>query len=66
MKTPLKDIRNSPDSDIAGSYYAMIRAGQNAIDIAIKTNTSIVNIIDGKIVRTTAAELIEKYSKDTE
>jgi hypothetical protein len=28
MTNPSKDIRNSPDPDIAGSYYAMQRAGQ--------------------------------------
>jgi len=66
MKTPLKDIRNSPDPHIAGSYDAMIRAGQHAIDIAIQTNTAIVNIIDGKIVRTTAAELKKRYKITTD
>lgn len=56
----IKDIRNSPDSDIAGSYYAMQRAGQAAIDLAIQTNTAIVTMVDGKIVRIPAAELIKK------
>jgi hypothetical protein len=54
------DIRNSPDPDIAGSYYAMQRAGQAAIDLAIQTNTAIVTMVDGKIVRIPAAELIKK------
>jgi len=30
------------DPDISGSYYAMQRAGQAAIDLAIQTNTAIV------------------------
>ncbi|MDO9012281.1 MAG: hypothetical protein Q7U78_10825 [Gallionella sp.] len=60
MTTPNKDIRNSPDPDIAGSYYAMQRAGQAAIDLAIQTNTAIVTMIDGKIVRIPAAELMKK------
>jgi hypothetical protein len=58
--TPCKDIRNSPDPDIAGSYYAMQRAGQAAIDLAIQTNTAIVTMVDGKIVRIPAAELIKR------
>lgn len=60
MITPSKDIRNSPDPDIAGSYYAMQRAGQAAIDLAIQTNTAIVTMVDGKIVRIPAAELIKR------
>ena len=59
------DIRNSPDPDIAGSYYAMQRAGQAAIDLAIQTNTAIVTIIDGKIVRIPAAELIKQRQLTT-
>lgn len=51
---------NSPDSDIAGSYNAMQRAGQAAIDLAIQTNTAIVTSINGKVVRIPAAELIKQ------
>ena len=36
MTAPNKDIRNSLDPDIAGSYNAMQRAGQAAIDLAIQ------------------------------
>jgi hypothetical protein len=60
MTIPNNDIRNSPDPDIAGSYYAMQRAGQAAIDLAIQTNTAIVTMVDGKIVRIPASELIKK------
>ena len=60
MTTRNKDIRNSLDPDIAGSYYAMQRAGQAAIDLAIQTNTAIITTVDGKIVRITAAELIKQ------
>ena len=56
----IKDIRNSPDPDIEGSYYAMQRAGQAAIDLAIQTNTEIITTVDGEIVRIPAAELIKK------
>ena len=58
--TPSKDIRNSSDPDIAGSYYAMQRAGQAAIDLAIQTNTAIVTTVNGKIVRIPASELIKQ------
>ena len=44
----IKDIRLSDDSDLAGSYAAMQRAGQSAIDLAIQTNTAIVIMLDGK------------------
>ena len=55
-----KDIRNSEDPDIAGSYYALQRAGQAVIDLAIQTNTAIVTTINGKIVLIPAAELIKQ------
>ena len=58
--TPSKDIRNSSDPDIAGSYYAMQRAGQAATDLAIQTNTAIVTTVNGKIVRIPAAEFIKQ------
>ena len=60
MTIPINDIRNSTDPDISGSYYAMQRAGQAAIDLAIQTNTAIVTTVDGKIVSITAAELIKQ------
>jgi len=60
MIVPTQDIRNSPDPDISGSYYAIQRARQAAIDLAIQTNTAIVTTIDGKIVRIPAAELIRR------
>jgi hypothetical protein len=60
MTIPINDIRNSTDPDISGSYYAMQRAGQAAIDLAIQTNTAIVTTVDGKIVRITATELIKQ------
>jgi hypothetical protein len=60
MIIPTPDIRNSTDPDILGSYYAIQRARQAAIDLAIQTNTAIVTTVDGKIVRIPAAELIKK------
>ena len=54
--TTVEKILISPDPDIVGSYYAMQRAGQAAIDLAIQTNTAIVTMVDGKIVRIPASE----------
>ena len=59
MTIPINDIRNSSDPDIAGSYYAMQRAGQAAIDLAIQTNTAIVTTVNVNIVRITVTELIK-------
>lgn len=58
--TTVEQILNSPDPDIVGSYYAAQRAGQAAIDLAIQTNTAIVTMVDGKITRIPAAELIKQ------
>ena len=59
-----KDIRTSPDPDLAGSYAAMERAARSAQDLAIKTNTSIVVAIDGKTVELTAADLIKMRDQE--
>jgi hypothetical protein len=53
------DIRKSPDPDLAGSYAAMQRAARSAQDLAIKTNTSILVVVDGKNVHVPAADLIK-------
>lgn len=58
--TTVEQILSSPDPDIVGSYYAMQCAGQVAIDLAIQTNTAIVTMVDGKIARISAAELIKQ------
>ena len=59
-----RDIRNSSDPDLAGSYAAMLRAARSAEDLAIKTNTSILVSIDGKDVELTAADLIKMREKE--
>ena len=53
------DSRKSPDPDLAGSYAAMHRAARAIQDLAIKTNTSILVVVDGKNVHIPAAELIK-------
>jgi hypothetical protein len=55
-----RDIRLSTDSDLAGSYAAMQRVGKSVVDLAIQTNTAIVTMIDGKVVRIPAEELIKR------
>jgi hypothetical protein len=42
-----KDIRNSSDPGLAGSFAAMERAVIAAQDLAIKIHTSIVVVVDG-------------------
>lgn len=59
-----KDIRTSTDPDLAGSYAAMERAARSAQDLAIKTNTGIVVVVDGKNVELTAADLIKLRDKE--
>ena len=54
-----KDIRNSSDPDLAGSFADIQRAARSAQDLAISTNTSILVSIDGKDVELTAADLIK-------
>ncbi len=60
MITPTSDILNSTDPDITGSYHAIQRARQAAVDLAIQTNTAIVTSINGKVVRIPATELIKQ------
>ena len=59
-----KDIHNSSDSDLAGSFAAIQRA-RSAQGLAITTNTSIIVSLDGKDVELTAADLnkLRKYEE---
>ena len=59
-----KDIRTSSDTDLAGSYDAMLRAVRSAEDLAIRTNTYILVSVDGKDVRLSAADLIKMRKKE--
>jgi len=60
-----KDIRKSSDPDLAGSFAAIQRAARSAQDLAIKSNTSILVMVDGKDVELTAADLIKMREKET-
>jgi hypothetical protein len=61
-----KDIRDSMDPDLAGSFAAMLRAARSAEDLAIKTNTSILVSLDGKDVELTAADLIKLRDQEAQ
>ena len=59
-----RDMRTSSDPDLAGSYAAILRAAKSAEDLAIKTNTSILDSVDGKDVELTAADLIKMRDQE--
>ncbi len=59
-----KDITTSTESDLAGSYAALLRAARGAEDLAIKTNTSIIVSKNGKDVRLTADDLIKMREQE--
>jgi hypothetical protein len=61
-----KDIRTSSDPDLAGSFAAMERAAKSAQDLAIKTNTGIVVVVDGKTVELSAAELLKIREEESQ
>jgi transcription elongation factor len=60
-----KDIRTSTDSDLAGSYAAIMRAAKSAEDVAIKTNTGIIVSIDGKDVCLTTEDIKKLHEKES-
>ncbi len=45
---------------MAGTYAAMQRAGRAVEDLAIRTNTEIITMIEGKVVRLTAEEILKR------
>lgn len=51
------NIARAKNPDLRASLAAMQRAAQMARDVAMQTNTAIILMQDGKIVRITAAEL---------
>ena len=54
-----KDLSEAKDPVLRGSMAAMKRAAALARKTAIKTDTGIVVVRDGKVVRISAAELRE-------
>jgi hypothetical protein len=59
-----KDFSLVPDPEMQGSFAAMKRAAAQARAIAIQTNTAIVIMVDGKMVRKTAAELTVELGEE--
>lgn len=52
-----EDLPKARHADMRGSFAAMRRAAELARQTAIQTDTAIVLVRDGKLVRVTAAEL---------
>lgn len=52
-----EQLSQARDKDLPASLIAMHRAARMARELAVRTNTAIVIMQDGKIVRITADEL---------
>jgi imidazolonepropionase-like amidohydrolase len=52
-----KDISQAKNKDLTGSLAAIKRAAIMARGLAVQTNTAIIVVRDGKILRITADEL---------
>ncbi|MEO8006293.1 MAG: hypothetical protein ABI771_15365 [Betaproteobacteria bacterium] len=51
------ELSKAKDPDLPASLIAMKRAAKSARELAIRTNTAIILMQDGKVVRITAEEL---------
>ncbi|WP_313919631.1 hypothetical protein [Tahibacter sp.] len=58
-----RPISEAKDPDLRASVAAMNRAAELAREIAIQTDTSLVVVINGQIVRIPAKELREAAAK---
>lgn len=54
------DISKAKNPDLRASLAALQRAAQAARDVAVQTNTGIVLVQNGKLVKVSAQELREK------
>jgi len=59
------DVSNAKDPDIRNSLPALQRAAMVARKIGIETNTGIVVVRDGKLVRVSADELRQQEQSKT-
>lgn len=59
----VRPISEAKDPDLRGSVAAMNRAAELAREIAIQTDTNLIVVIDGQIVRIPAKELREAAAK---
>ncbi len=64
MKT--RDIAEAKSADLRGSAAALRRAAESARQTAIQTNTNLIVVRDGKIVRISAQELREAAANGAE
>lgn len=63
MKTP--DISTAKNADLRASLAALRRAAQSARQIAIQTDTAIVVVKDGKLIRIPAKTLRQHTSTES-
>lgn len=63
--TKMRDIRQAKNPDLPASVAAMQRAAQMARQIAIQTNTNLIIVKDGKIVRIPPEVLREAAANGT-
>lgn len=59
------NIERAQSAELRGSFSAMQRAAQAAVDLAIQTNTSIVVMRDGRRVRVPAEELKRERARNS-
>ncbi|MEA3644167.1 MAG: hypothetical protein VBE63_30220 [Lamprobacter sp.] len=59
-----RDISQARDPDLRASLGAMQRAAQSARKTAIQTDTGIVMVRDGQLVRVSADELRQQITDD--
>jgi imidazolonepropionase-like amidohydrolase len=62
----LQELSNAKNPDLRASFAAMQRAAEMARQIAIQTNTALVVVKDGKIVRIPAEQLRAQAITDSE
>ena len=58
-----RDISQASNPDLRASMAAMRRAAERARAIAIQTDTAVIRMRDGKVVRVTADELREELRR---
>lgn len=51
------ELYKAKDKNLAASWYALKRAAELARQVAIQTNTAIIIVKDGQLVRLTAEQL---------
>lgn len=60
-----EDIRKAKNPDLPASFVALQRAAEIARQTAIQTNTALVVVQDGQVVRIPAEQLKLEKAKET-